>query len=173
MRRRHRRLGSSEAELDITAFMNLMIVLVPVLLLGMVFTHTSIIDLNFPGGESLAERDPDSWQLQVIIRLDEVEVRDSVGGSLGRFPHTDGQPDTRNLRTVLQQVKARAPEKRDAMLLPEPGVDYQQLVSVMDTVRSYPSVVVASVVSAELFPQLSLGDAPLVDLNPAAGAQTP
>ena len=34
---KRRRIHVCEAELDITAFMNLMIVLVPILLLGMVF----------------------------------------------------------------------------------------------------------------------------------------
>ncbi|HBF93454.1 MAG TPA: biopolymer transporter ExbD, partial [Marinobacter adhaerens] len=47
MRRRHRRLSISP-ELDITAFLNLMIVLVPVLLLGMVFSQVRMIELNFP-----------------------------------------------------------------------------------------------------------------------------
>ena len=51
MRRRHRRLITSP-ELDITAFLNLMIVLVPVLLLGMVFSQVRMIELNFPGMES-------------------------------------------------------------------------------------------------------------------------
>ena len=40
-----------------------------------------------------------------------------------------------------------------------PEVDYQTLVTVMDTVRSYPAVVAASVVEAELFPDVSLVDA--------------
>ena len=58
MRRKHRRLRS-EADLDITPFMNLMIVLVPVLLLNMVFAHTSVLELNFPveiGRASCRER---------------------------------------------------------------------------------------------------------------------
>ncbi len=45
----------SGPDLDITPFMNLMIVLVPVLLLNMVFAHTSVLELNFPTGESLMQ----------------------------------------------------------------------------------------------------------------------
>ena len=51
MRRKHRKLTSS-ADLDITPFMNLMIVLVQVLLLGMVFSQIRMIELNFPGMEA-------------------------------------------------------------------------------------------------------------------------
>ena len=44
------------------------------------------------------------------------------------------------------------------MLAPE--VNYQTIVSTMDTVRSFKAVVAANLVDAELFPQISLGDAP-------------
>jgi len=47
MRRRHRK-QTSEVDLNITPFLNLMIVLVPVLLLSMVFTQTRIMELSFP-----------------------------------------------------------------------------------------------------------------------------
>lgn len=40
------------SELDVTPFMNLMIVLVPVLLLSLVFTHTAVIELDFPASNS-------------------------------------------------------------------------------------------------------------------------
>jgi hypothetical protein len=40
-------------------------------------------------------------------------------------------------------------------------ISYQTIVTLLDTVRSYPDVVAASVVAAELFPNASLADAPL------------
>ena len=49
-RRRYRHTG--EVELDITAFMNLMIVLVPILLLGMVFSRITEVDVTLPAGVS-------------------------------------------------------------------------------------------------------------------------
>jgi len=39
-------------------------------------------------------------------------------------------------------------------------INYQTIVSAMDTVRSFKTVVAASVVDGELFPEISLGDAP-------------
>ena len=47
MKRRLRR-PQEAADLDITAFMNLMIVLVPILLINMIIAHTSVLELNFP-----------------------------------------------------------------------------------------------------------------------------
>ena len=45
------------------------------------------------------------------------------------------------------------------MLAPD-ELDYQTLVTAMDTVRSFKAVVAAQVVDAELFPQISLGQLP-------------
>ena len=46
--RSRKRLPSNEAELDITSFMNLMIILVPVLLMTMVFSHVTALSLKLP-----------------------------------------------------------------------------------------------------------------------------
>ncbi len=43
--RRHKRI-KEEAELNVTSFMNLMIVLVPVLLMNMVFSQLAVLDLR-------------------------------------------------------------------------------------------------------------------------------
>ena len=52
------------------------------------------------------------------------------------------------------------PEKTDIVLEVSPDIDYQTLVTAMDTLRSYPAVVAASVVEGELFPDVALADAP-------------
>ncbi|MDO6806368.1 hypothetical protein Q4595_28180, partial [Wenyingzhuangia sp. 1_MG-2023] len=70
--------------------------------------------------------------------------------------------DLEGLSTILQEIKKDPvfAQKTDISLLPEAGIDYQTLVSVMDAVRIYPAVVVTSVVDAALFPDISLGAAP-------------
>ena len=159
MRRRHRRAASSP-ELDITAFLNLMIVLVPVLLLGMVFSQIRTIELNFPGmapGEA-----PSAEELRLVVTLIPagMEVSDSDRGVIRTLPLRESRQDFSGLRNVLKQIKARVPEKTDLVLEVGADIDYQTLVSAMDTVRSYATVVAASQVEAELFPDVSLADAP-------------
>lgn len=159
--KRHRTRSSEAAELDVTPFMNLMIVLVPVLLLSMVFTHTTIIELNFPTGEGAdAAFDPDAVHLEVQVKSDQLLVADGRGGVIKAVPQKDGQHDYAQLTLVLQEVKKRMPEKQDITVLLEEETDYQTLVRVMDRVRSYPAVVGLDVVQAELFPVISLGDTP-------------
>ncbi|WP_303289480.1 biopolymer transporter ExbD [Marinobacter sp. SS5-14b] len=158
MRRRHRRLTTS-ADLDITAFLNLMIVLVPVLLLGMVFSQIRMIELNFPGMEAGQAPSAQDFRLVVTVIPAGLEVADSERGLIEVLPVNNNAQDFEGLRTVLQQIKSQVPDKTDVILEVGPDVDYQTLVSVMDAVRSYPAVVAASVVEAELFPDVSLMDA--------------
>ncbi|GMG88091.1 ExbD/TolR family protein [Biformimicrobium ophioploci] len=168
---RIRRRFNAEADLDITSFMNLMIILVPVLLLSMVFSHTSILKLNLPPLSDGSSSDEESKLLEVVLRDEHIDVNYPAGLRVRRIEHVEGEPQFKALSLVLQEVKRQLREKgvdkKDVMLLSEPDTSYQTLVSAMDTVRSYQAVVVTSVVEAELFPEVSLGDAP----EPAAPEQ--
>jgi biopolymer transport protein ExbD len=159
---KHRKFKHQDAaDLDVTPFMNLMIVLVPVLLLSMVFTHTTVIDLNFPTGESATDTfDPDAVHLEVVVRGDTLVVADGRGGIIKTIPKLDGSYDFNQLSLVMQELKRRMPEKQDITVLLEQETDYQTLVTIMDKVRSYPTVQNLAVVNAELFPVISLGDSP-------------
>ncbi|WP_404364140.1 ExbD/TolR family protein [Marinobacter sp.] len=159
MRRKHRRLHN-EAELDITAFMNLMIVLVPVLLLNMVFAHTRVLELNFPDSLTSAENQEESLQLQVIILDDRLVIADNRGGVIRQIDEKSGAHDFQELSQVMQDIKARVPEKKDITVMAKKDTSYQTLVSVMDSVRSFRTVVAGSLVNAELFPEISIADAP-------------
>lgn len=164
MRRKHRRLHKV-ADLDITAFMNLMIVLVPVLLLNMVFAHARVLELNFPEMDAAAagsEEEP--LQLQVIILDDKLVIADNRGGIIKQLPQKDAQHDFQLLGDVMKDIKARLPDKKDITVMARKDTSYQTLISVMDTVRSYPAVVAGSLVNAELFPEVSIADAPALAL---------
>ena len=159
--RRKRQKHTEAADLDVTPFMNLMIVLVPVLLLSMVFTHTTVIDLNFPTGDAASgEFDPDAVHLEVVVKGDNLVVADGRGGTIKTIPKVDGTYDFAQLSLVMQELKRRMPEKQDITVLLAQETDYQTLVTIMDKVRSYPTVQNLEVVHAELFPVISLGDAP-------------
>ena len=155
-----------EAELNITAFMNLMIILVPVLLLSMVFANITVLELQLPKTQNNEEIDLKELQLEVVIRDDKLVLADTIKGPIEEFPKKADAHDFEGLSKLLIQLKKKVPEKRDITLLAEENTDYQTLVSVMDTVRSYKAVVVASMVDAELFPDISIGDAPELSSKP-------
>lgn len=170
IRKRHR----GEADLDITSFMNLMIILVPVLLMSMVFSHISVLDLTLPdlaADSTTNEEPPENKALEVVIQPTEFVVNYPAGAPLKTVPKKDGAYDFKLLADVLQEVKRQLEdqgvEKRDIFILSQPDTDYQTLVSTMDTVRSFKAVVAANVVDAELFPEISLGDAPAASTGAA------
>ena len=166
-RHRHRRVNTQDAELDITSFMNLMIVLVPVLLLSLVFSHVRILNLQLPvlSEAELAEDQKEPKILELVITKKHLELNYPAGILLKRFEVKDQGYDFAALSTYLQDLKLtfqqNAIEKNDIVILLAPSVDYQTIVSAMDTVRSFKAVVAANLVDAELFPLISLGDAPL------------
>ncbi|MEP4888477.1 MAG: biopolymer transporter ExbD [Aliiglaciecola sp.] len=169
---RKKRLQKQDAELDITSFMNLMIVLVPVLLMMMVFSRITVLELTLPElGEASEQTDLDEKdkQLEIVVRQSGLEVFYPQGYLVKAIPNIEQEYDYEALQYVLKQIKQTLKnqqlEKNQATLLLEQDIPYQVIVALMDTTRSYDEVVVASVVQAELFPQISLGDAPLEDVS--------
>ncbi len=163
---RIKRRNTGDADLDVTSFMNLMIILVPVLLMGMVLSRITVLDLKLPDlADSSTPADEPPQQLEVIIRPERFEVNYPAGVKLQWVEKTDqGEYNYELLSTVLQETKRlledKGIQKKDVYLLSESSTDYQTIISTMDTVRSFKAVVAASVVNAELFPEVALGDAP-------------
>jgi biopolymer transport protein ExbD len=164
--RRHRRIKTQDAELDITSFMNLMIVLVPVLLLSLVFSQVRILNLQLPvTAQAQDEKIIDEPKLlELVISKTGFELNYPSGISLKKFELTESGYNFALLSTYLQDLKLTFQqnniEKNDILILLTPDVDYQTIVTAMDTVKSFKAVVAANLVDAELFPQISLGDAP-------------
>lgn len=156
-RARHR-VGADE--LNITAFMNLMVVLVPFLLLSAVFSRLTILQLNLPG-DSVPVEAAAQLQLEVIVRRDRIDVADRGTGLLKRLPNVDSGYDYKGLNDYLQTVKAQFPQKTDATILLEPDTSYDIVVQAMDAVRSFTAVEGGKARLGELFPEISIGDAPV------------
>lgn len=162
MRYRLRRRADETAELNITAFMNLMVVLVPFLLITAVFSRVTILQLNLPpGGANADDPKKKELQLEVVIRKDFVVVQDRNTGPLKKIPNNDEGLDHLALSEFLQAIKTRFPDKQNITVLSEQETSYSTLVSVMDTLRMARVVQSGSVVPVELFPDISIGDAPI------------
>ena len=154
-----------EGDLDITPFMNLMIVLVPVLLMSMVFSQITILRLNLPDlTGSVTQSAEKNRQLEVVLRKESLEVYFPSGVLIKTIEPRDTEEgkkmDYETLSLVLREIKKQFKDKSDVLLLSAADVSYQSLVSTMDTVRGFRTVVATSAVEVELFPEISLGDAP-------------
>ena len=159
-RRIHRRKHPA-AELNITAFMNLMVVLVPFLLMTAVFSHITILDLNLPppGAEGKQQPKQPPYELRVTIRTSMLVISDNRTGLIQRIPTKDGKHDYARLKLSLKQVKARLPAHTNVTILAEQKTRYDDLIRAMDSARSYRAQVDGQWLHAELFPDISIGDA--------------
>jgi hypothetical protein len=104
-----------------------------------------------------------TFQLEVIVRADKIEIGDRNVGTLGVYPNNINGYDYDSLSTRLSEIKDSYPEKTDAAVLLESDIAYDTLVQVMDRVRLAEIVEENEVVSKDLFPDISIGDAPVVD----------
>jgi biopolymer transport protein ExbD len=155
-----RRLRKTAAHLEITAFINLIVVLVPFLLSTTVFSRLAVMDVNLPAPSSAtpAQLRTGDLQLEVVIRPDALEVGDRMGGLIQRINNTPAGHDVASLAALMGQLKTRFPDQTEASVLAEPNTSYDMLVQVMDAVRTSPA---AAGQPRELFPAIAVGDAPL------------
>jgi biopolymer transport protein ExbD len=160
--RRHR---SREApELAITAFMNLMVVLVPFLLITAVFSRMTILELNLPSSSQSLPETPQAINLEIVLRESTIEVADRGTGLLRAFPDKDGKRDYDRLtKFLVDEIKPRFPTLVAATILVEPDIPYDTVVQVMDLTRVRTVTDGPKAWQVELFPEISIGDAPVVE----------
>ena len=164
--RKSGRRNTATAELNITAFMNLMVILVPFLLITAVFSRLAVLELNLPGSSSEpVEPQEQTFQLEVIVRQEKIEVGDRNQGLLGIYPNGEDGYDYDALAEKLIELKKRYPTKTDASILLEQDIAYETLVQVMDTVRVAQEIneEEGQIERSDLFPNISIGDAPILD----------
>jgi hypothetical protein len=119
-----------------------------------------ILQLNLPASQTEFREPPPGLQLEVMIRKDLIQVADRNTGPLATLPNTPGGYNYDALTEYLKRVKAKFPEKTDASILLEAETPYDTLVQVMDRVRVFEAGEGLNSVQAELFPDISIGDAP-------------
>lgn len=164
-RRRH---IEKTVELNITAFMNLMVILVPFLLITAVFSRITVLELNLPALNAKARQEEKiDLQLELVIREKSFDIQDANLGLIKRFERESENTNWQAFTDLLVEIKSRFPEEQSISLLLERKTDYKTMIQVMDHVRSADIVQITEVETVELFPNISIGDAP--ELEIAAG----
>lgn len=161
-RRHHYKRTKEQVELDVTTFLNLMVVLIPFLLITAVFSRITIQELNVPA-QSVGGHKPDKplVTIEVVIRKNELQMTDGekVTADMKKI---DGKYDIAALSKRLADLKEQYPQKQDAVILVEPDIEYDDVIRVMDAVKSeqVENPGLGDFTRVSLFPKLSLGDAP-------------
>ncbi len=151
-------------ELNITAFLNLMVILVPFLLITAVFSRITVLELNLPSKSAIAKQEEKiKLQLELVVRNNSFEIRDSNLGRIKYFPRTEEETNWKAFTDILVEIKTRFPDEQNISLLLEPKINYKTLIQIMDRVRSADVIQFTDVETVELFPNISIGDAPALE----------
>ena len=156
---------------NITPMMNLMVVLIPLLLTSAEFVRLGVIEINLPPaaagpeGEMLAalpQEDMRRLDLSVTITDRGFFISSSLAVLSGAregepsIPLVNGVYDFNTLSRSLHAIKRRAGNRfidgDHLILMAEPEVDYQSIISTMDAARS----IRVNGRRTDLFPNVSL-----------------
>jgi biopolymer transport protein ExbD len=186
-RRHHYRRRTKEVpELDITTFLNLMVVLIPFLLITAVFSRLTIIELDLPSSSGRAATTEPNFRLEVIVREAGIEITNG-NMVIAAVPKQDDGYDLEQLSDYMISLKRQYQNETAASILLEPQIPYDYLIQVMDAVKSVEMLVESTNSNADagisegdsieseslddltqpqqmqmvaLFPDISIGDAP-------------
>jgi len=164
MARRHhykRRTKQPAYEIDVTTFLNLMVVLVPFLLITAVFSRLTIVELNLPSSSGGPASNEDGFRVEVVVREAGIEITNGKS-VIAAIPKKDDDFDLETLSDFMVELKTEYPNHDAASVLMEARIPYDYLIQVMDVVRS---VEVEAEPEGEfelvaLFSEISVGDAP-------------
>ncbi len=163
MARRHhyKRRSKPAHELDVTTFLNLMVVLVPFLLITAVFSRLTIIELTLPSSAGGATSTEEGFRVEVVVREAGIEITNGKN-IIASIPKKDDEFDLQTLSDFMVTLKQDYPEQDAASVLMEARIPYDYLIQVMDVVRA---VEIEAEAEGEfelvaLFSEISVGDAP-------------
>ena len=163
MARQHhyRRRSAQPTELDMTTFLNLMVVLVPFLLITAVFSRLTIVELNLPSAAGGPSNNEDTFRVEVIVRQEGMEISNG-SATIASIPKKEEEYDLDSLSELIVELKREYPEHDAASVLMEPLIPYDHLIEVMDIVRAVevPTGNEDEVELYALFSEISVGEAP-------------
>jgi len=164
MARRHhykRRTKENAYEIDVTTFLNLMVILVPFLLITAVFSRLTIVELNLPSTAGGPVNNQDTFRVEVIVRDAGIEISNG-SSTIASIPKKEGEYDFGTLSDFMVELKLDYPKHDAASVLMETQIPYDYLIQVMDIVRSVEKPVedTDEFELFALFSEISVGDAP-------------
>jgi biopolymer transport protein ExbD len=150
---RKRRYRESNVELDLTAFMNLMVIMIPSLLVNAVFTQVNVLNVDQPGDgapHSVKAAEKPTLTLDVGVYPDRFVVSNRGQGQLAEIVgHNYAQ-----LNKALVEIKGKYPTVSSATLRVEDTVKYQEIIYTIDAIRVVESEKTGN--SYALFPNVQL-----------------
>ena len=166
MHRKHRRPMRKPTELLLVPMIDIFTVLVTFLLMTAVFSRITIVELDLPSSQSTSVAAP-RFRLEVIVRKEGLELTNGTN-LIATIPKVADAYDLKTLGDLVLSLKRDYPEAQNASVLLQPEIPYDDLIQIMDVVRS-----VELPANSELLAELTPAAAEAPTATPAAGAAAP
>ncbi len=129
--------GDEESELNITAVMNIFLILIPFLLLTAVFVRIAVLEFSLPSKQksSTTEATPRDAVVTVIAINEKGFDLKTQGMKFSFINKKTENFDFQTLVQNLQKVKARHVETEDIIIAPHASTKYDTIIKVMDRCR--------------------------------------
>ena len=141
---------NTNVDVNLVPFIDLMSVLITFLLITAVWSQVSMIQLgsSIYGKKNNETQEPPPPMADIPLRLDVKEsgFRLVIGSEKYNFAKAGGQYETARLAAKLNEIKAKYPDKQDAVITVDDTVAYEFLVLGMDTLlqAKFPSLSVST-----------------------------
>ncbi len=130
---------AEETELNLTAVMNIFLILIPFLLLTAVFVRIAVLELSLPSLDSSGRTAQAKKQKSTIINILVInetgfELK-SPDIKLSKLDKKQTDYDWDGLKNHLATIKEKYPESGDIIISPVSTIKYHTIISVMDRCR--------------------------------------
>ncbi|HSC07455.1 MAG TPA: biopolymer transporter ExbD [Steroidobacteraceae bacterium] len=130
----HLRRARKPAELLLVPMIDIFTVLVTFLLMTAVFARITVLQLDLPSAADSNAAAP-TFRLEVIVRKEGLELTNGTT-QIAALPTINGEYDLKTLSDLALSLKRSNPSVDSASVLMEPDVEYDNLIQVMDAIRS-------------------------------------
>jgi len=130
----HLRRARKPAELLLVPMIDIFTVLVTFLLMTAVFARITVLQLDLPSSAGSNVAEP-AFRLEVIVRKDGLELTNGRT-QIAALPAVNGEYDLKALSDLALSLKREYPDVDSASVLMERDVEYDNLIQVMDAIRS-------------------------------------
>lgn len=138
-----------DAEISLIPFIDLLLCCIMFLLVTAVWNQLARINANQqqPGQQAPEDQPPPEERVKLILQVENSGfVLASTAGDRIQIPKSGDSYDLEELRNKLQERHRLEPNRRDIIVAPEDGVEYENVVEAMD------------IVVGEGYPEMSLSD---------------
>ena len=137
--KRRLRGHAEDTDVNLTAVMNIFLILIPFLLLTATFMRIAVLELTLPSLDRAGRQTAVQKQESVILNI--LQIRQdgfALNSPKLKFPKLskeNGEYNWGALAEQLRRVKEKYPESEDIIISPEDKIRYDTIITVMDRCR--------------------------------------